>query len=101
MQTISALGGEDMKKIIKVDRPETIAFRVSTEEKRIIESLAARQNRTVSQYLLGLALMDMLISGDLVAMKHSTKMLGLGAKIALRELLHGKEDVTIDLKGSD
>lgn len=77
---------------IKPERTETISFRVSSEEKKIIERLAAKQKVSVSQYALTCILMDMLTSGDSKAMKHATSMFGIGVRSAIRDLVHGKEN---------
>lgn len=75
----------------KPERSESITFRVSADEKRLIEKLAAKGESSVSQYVLSCILMDMFTSGDVEAMKHAVSMLGVGAREAFRSLLHGKE----------
>lgn len=75
----------------KPERAESITFRVSAEEKRLIEKLSSAQDTTVSKYILSCIFMDMFTSGDIEAMKYATSMLGVGAREAFRTLLHGKE----------
>lgn len=85
----------------KIERTEMVAFRVSPQEKEIIEKLAKRQKMNVSQYVLATLIMDMFISGDPEATKYAVSSLGVGFRSSLRSFFfpekendeegHGKE----------
>lgn len=70
----------------KPDRTEMIGFRVTPYEKQLIERLAAKDKITVSRYVLVAVLADMLLSGDLDAMKYAASRFGVGARYAIRSL---------------
>ena len=58
------MGGEELAK-----QEELIAFRVSAEERRLIEKVAKREKMEVSDYVRSCVYLDLLFSGDAEAMK--------------------------------
>lgn len=65
-------------------RTEVLSFKATPKEKEIIERLAKGAGVTVSQYVRGSVIVDMLMSGDLEAMKHSLSLYGNGLRDAVR-----------------
>lgn len=50
-------------------RTELMQFKVTPEEKRIIEKRAKKEGATTSNYIRGCVLMEMVLDGDFEAMK--------------------------------
>jgi hypothetical protein len=76
----------------KTERTETISFRVSPKERRLIELLSSKENSTISQYIIRCIVMDMLTSGNAEAMKYAVSRFGIGVRESIKELIHGKEE---------
>lgn len=51
------------------NRSELMQFKVTPEEKRIIERRAKKEGVTASNYIRGCVLMEMVLDGDFEAMK--------------------------------
>lgn len=50
-------------------RTELMQFKVTAEEKKIIEKRAKKEGTTTSNYIRGCVLMEMVLDGDFEAMK--------------------------------
>jgi hypothetical protein len=62
-----------------------ITFEATEEEKRAIEKLAKKDGSTVSEYVRGCVYLDLLISGDMTALRVFSKRLGEKVRERLRQ----------------
>ena len=60
----------------------TVSFRVKPEEQRLIERHAKKEGVTISSYVRGAVLFDLIMSGDWDAFKHVAS--GVRAKVLRR-----------------
>ncbi len=51
-----------------------VTFEATDEEKRVIEKMAKKEGVTISQYVRGCVFFDMLLSGDLEALKFISRI---------------------------
>ena len=68
-------------------KTQVMQFRVSDEEKALIEKCAKKAGRSVSDYIRVSMLMEMVIDGEPSAFKILLKSLGAGAMEAIKERL--------------
>lgn len=68
-------------------KTQMMQFRVTDEEKALIERCAAKAGMTVSEYIRAGMLMEMMIEGEVQAMKIIGRTLGVKAMDALRRRL--------------
>lgn len=54
---------------MSTSRSELMQFKVTPEERRIIEKRAKKEGTTTSNYIRGCVLMEMVLDGDFEAMK--------------------------------
>lgn len=76
---------EKKARMSKEWRTEVISFKASPKEKEIMERLASQAGVPLSQYVRGSVMSDMIISGDIEAMKYSLSLLGNSIREAIRE----------------
>lgn len=77
----------------KESRTVVMSFKATPKERDIIERIANEEGVTVSQYIRGSIMSDLLLSGDMEAMKYSISLLGSNIKQAIREkvFIHERE----------
>lgn len=75
----------------KESRTVVLSFKATPKEKDIIERIAKDEGVTLSQYVRGSVMSDLLLSGDLEAMKYSISLLGSNIKEAIREKIFTHE----------
>ena len=68
-------------------KTQMMQFRVTDDEKGLIEKCAAKAGMTVSEYIRACMLMEMMIDGEVQAMKIIGRALGVKAMDALRRRL--------------
>jgi antitoxin component of RelBE/YafQ-DinJ toxin-antitoxin module len=68
-------------------KTQMMQFRVTDDEKALIEKCAAKSGMTVSEYIRACMLMEMMIDGEIQAMKIIGRALGVKAMDALRRRL--------------
>ena len=66
-------------------KTQMMQFRVSEEEKALIEKCAKKQNLTVAQYIRGSMVMQMLLEGEAAAVKVVGRALGDKAREVFRK----------------
>lgn len=66
-------------------RTELMQFKVTPDERKLIEKTAKKQNLTVSEYVRGAVIMDMILEGEVGAMKIVVDTIGRKAVQALRK----------------
>lgn len=66
-------------------RNELMQFKVTPQEKKLIEKTAEKQGCTVSEYVRSAILMDMILEGEVGAMKIVVDTIGRKAVQALRK----------------
>ncbi len=66
-------------------RTELMQFKVTVEERKLIEKTAKKQGCTVSEYVRSAVLMDMVLEGEVGAMKIVVDTIGRKAVQALRK----------------
>jgi hypothetical protein len=66
-------------------RTELMQFKVTPEERKLIEKVSKRQGCTVSEYVRSALLMDMILEGEVGAMKIVVESMGRKAVQALRK----------------
>lgn len=66
-------------------RSELMQFKVETEMRKLIEKCAKKQQMTVSQYVRGCVLMEMILDGEVGAMKIAAQTIGRKAVQALQK----------------
>ena len=66
-------------------RTELMQFKVTPEERRLIEKTAKKQECTVSEYVRGAVIMDMILEGEVGAMKIVVDSIGRKAVQILRK----------------
>ena len=77
----------------------TVALRVSDEERRLIEKHAKAEKKTISRYLRGCYLADMIMGGDLQAAKIVWNELGHLARDKFFEKMVPPDNVVSYLEG--
>jgi hypothetical protein len=75
-------------------KTQMMQFRVTEEEKALIEKCAKKTDMTVSEYIRSGMLMNMVIDGEPQAMKIVGKAIGLKAYDVLRRKLQPVEGLT-------
>ena len=70
---------------MRQSRTELMQFKVTSEERRLIERTANKQGCTVSEYVRSAVLMDMILEGEVGAMKIVVDTIGRKAVQALRK----------------
>ena len=74
-------------------KTETLQFKVTEEERRLIEKCAKQEGTTVSKYVRVNVLMCMVFEGNVEAIKIIAKDVGEKALTAVRaKLLHGRSE---------
>jgi len=66
-------------------KSELMQFKVFPEERKLIEKCAAKQNMTVSEYIRACLLMEMVLDGEVGAMKNVAGTIGRKAVKALQK----------------
>jgi hypothetical protein len=66
-------------------RTEVVQFTVTPEERKLIEKCAKREDVTVSEYVRSCMLMEMVLDGEIGAMKIVAESIGRKAVQALRK----------------
>lgn len=66
-------------------RTELMQFKVTAEERKLIEKIAKKQGCTVSEYVRGAVIMDMILEGEVGAMRIVVDTIGRKAVQALRK----------------
>lgn len=66
-------------------RTELMQFKVTTEERKLIEKTAKKQGGTVSDYVRSAVMMDMILEGEVGAMKIVVNTIGRKAVQLLRK----------------
>jgi uncharacterized protein (DUF1778 family) len=66
-------------------RTELMQFKVTPEERKLIEKVAKKQGMTVSEYVRAAIIMDMVLEGEVEAMKIVVQTAGRKAVQALRK----------------
>lgn len=66
-------------------RTELMQFKVTPEEKKLIEKVAKKKDFTVSEYVRTAVIMDMVLDGEVGAMKIVVDTIGRKAVQALRK----------------
>ena len=66
-------------------RTELMQFKVTPEERRLIEQVARKQGSTVSEYVRAAVIMDMILDGNVGAMKIAVDAIGRKAVQVLRK----------------
>lgn len=66
-------------------RSELMQFKVTPEERRLIEKCAKKQGHTVSEFVRAAVIMDMVLEGEVGAMKVVVDSIGRKAVQALRK----------------
>ena len=66
-------------------RTELMQFKVTSEERKLIEKTAKKQGCTVSEYVRSAVLMDMILEGEVGAMKIVVNTIGRKAVQLLRK----------------
>jgi hypothetical protein len=66
-------------------RTELMQFKVTPEERKLIEDFAKKQGSTVSEYVRSAVIMDMVLEGNVGAMKIVVNTVGRKAVQALRK----------------
>lgn len=66
-------------------RTELMQFKVTPEERKLIEKVAKRQGMTVSEYVRASVIMDMVLEGEVGAMKIVVDTVGRKAVQVLRK----------------
>ena len=66
-------------------RTELMQFKVTPEERKLIEKVAKKQETTVSEYVRAAVIMDMVLEGEVGAMKVVVDSIGRKAVQVLRK----------------
>jgi hypothetical protein len=66
-------------------RTELMQFKVTPEERKLIEQVAKKHGSTVSEYVRAAVIMDMILEGEVRAMKIVVDTIGRKAVQALRK----------------
>lgn len=66
-------------------RTELMQFKVTPDERKLIEKVAKKQGSTVSEYVRAAVIMDMVLEGEVGAMKVVVDTIGRKAVQALRK----------------
>ncbi|MEY4704162.1 MAG: hypothetical protein RL042_358 [Nitrospirota bacterium] len=66
-------------------RTELMQFKVTPEERKLIEKVAKKKDFTVSEYVRASVIMDMVLDGEVGAMKIVVDTIGRKAVQALRK----------------
>jgi uncharacterized protein (DUF1778 family) len=66
-------------------KSELMQFKVTPEERKLIEKCAQKQDMTVSEYVRGCLLMEMILDGEVAAMKIVASTIGRKAVKALQK----------------
>jgi hypothetical protein len=66
-------------------RSEVLQFTVTSDERKLIEKVAKKQGYSVSEYVRGAVIMDMILEGEVGAMKIVVDTIGRKAVQALRK----------------
>ena len=77
-------------------RTELMQFKVTPKEKELIETCAKKQGDTVSEYVRAAVLMDMILEGNVGAMKIAVDTIGRKAVQLLRKRADRLSDVGAD-----
>jgi hypothetical protein len=74
-----------MEVVMGPSRTELMQFKVTPEERKLIEKVAKRQGMTVSEYVRASVIMDMVLEGEVGAMKIVVDTVGRKAVQLLRK----------------
>jgi hypothetical protein len=74
-----------LEEIMGPSRTELMQFKVAPEERKLIEKRAKNEGCTVSEYVRSALLMDMILEGEVEAMRIVVKTIGRKAVQALRK----------------
>lgn len=66
-------------------RTELMQFKVTPEERKLIEQVSRKQGSTVSEYVRAAVIMDMILEGNVGAMKIAVDAIGRKAVQVLRK----------------
>ena len=77
-------------------RTELMQFKVTPKEKELIETFAKKQGDTVSEYVRAAVLMDMILEGNVGAMKIAVDTIGRKAVQLLRKRADRLSDLGAD-----
>jgi hypothetical protein len=81
-------------------RTELMQFKVTPKEKELIETFAKKQGDTVSEYVRAAVLMDMILEGNVGAMKIVVDTIGRKAVQLLRKRADRLSDLGADVVDS-
>jgi hypothetical protein len=79
--------------LMGTSRTELMQFKVTSEERKLIEKAAKKQECTVSEYVRGAVIMDMILEGEVGAMKIVVDSIGRKAVQALRKRVERLADL--------
>jgi len=77
-------------------RTELMQFKVTPKEKELIEAFAKKQGDSVSEYVRAAVLMDMILEGNVGAMKIAVDTIGRKAVQLLRKRADRLSDLGAD-----
>ena len=77
-------------------RTELMQFKVTPKEKELIEACAKKQGDSVSEYVRAAVLMDMILEGNVGAMKIAVDTIGRKAVQLLRKRADRLSDLGVD-----
>lgn len=70
---------------MSIPRSELMQFKVTPEERKLVEKCAKKQGTTVSEYVRSCVIMEMVLDGEVGAMKVVVDSIGRKAVQALRK----------------
>lgn len=74
-------------------RTELMQFKVTPDERKLIEKCAQKQGITVSEYVRAAIIMDMILEGNVAAMKIAVDAIGRKAVQVLRKRVERLADL--------
>jgi hypothetical protein len=77
-------------------RTELMQFKVTTKERELIEACAKKQGLSISEYVRAAVLMDMILEGNVGAMKIAVDTIGRKAVQVLRKRADRLADLGAD-----
>ena len=77
-------------------RTELMQFKVTPKEKELIEACAKKQGDSVSEYVRAAVLMDMILEGNVGALKIAVDTIGRKAVQLLRKRADRLSDLGVD-----
>ena len=81
-------GLETLENLTKKEKTDALSISFPPEEKRLIERLAFRGCKTITQYVRACVLMDFLTSGDAESRNYALSRFGDGVRKTVKDLIH-------------